>query len=60
MKRRRDDAEAQHELERAEAQLSDVRDQWPAVRTAAATMNRHRHENNFAQKIRVAMGVKGA
>lgn len=58
--RRRSDEEAQQDLDRAEQDLSEVRDQWPAVRDAAETMNRHLRENNFAQRIRVAMGVKDA
>jgi hypothetical protein len=56
--RRRSDEAAQRDLDRAERDLSTVRDQWPAVRDAAGTMNRHLHENNFAHRIRVAMGVE--
>lgn len=55
---RRSDEAARRDLDRAESDLSAVRDQWPAVRDAAETMNRHLHENNFAHKIRVAMGVE--
>lgn len=39
------------ELERAERQLSDVRDQWPAVHRAAAQARAHKDRNHFADKI---------
>lgn len=59
-RRRAAEAEDRRRLRQTEEDLSTVRRQWPAVRDAAETMDRHRQENNFAHKIRLAMGVRDA
>lgn len=54
---RRDVKDARN-LADAQQALRKVRRQWPEVEEAARTMQRHREVNNFAHKIRVAMGVE--
>ena len=45
-------------LDEAREELDHVRDQWPAVRREAAAMrDRRLTRDQFAEQIRIAMGV---
>lgn len=55
---RQADGADQKALEESQAKLKKIRDQWPAVHEAAATMRRHRERNGFTEAIRTAMGVR--
>lgn len=55
---RKKDDDAARVLDQARQHLEDARRQWPAVRRAAASMDRHREHNGFADAIRTAMGVR--
>lgn len=46
------------DLDEAKQALEQVRQQWPEVKEAARALNHHREANNFAHKIRIAMGVE--
>ena len=56
---RRNNDEAQAELEDAKRKLAAVRDQWPAVHGAAAAMRLHRERNHFAENIERIYAERG-
>lgn len=54
----RRDKSDEFELMKARQRLADSKRQWPKVREAAETMERHREVNGFAEMIQKAMGVE--